>query len=89
MRRDIARDIAAEKQLAMHVRREFNKAGLDISQMDVVSIRGNISIYGWIRRARGDISRESVEAKVNRLIERIKRLSGVRDVVIYARIRED
>ncbi len=83
------RDIAAEKQLAMQVRREFNRAGLDISRMEVVSVSGNISIYGWIRRAKGDVSGESVEAKVNRLIDRIKRMPGVRDVVNYARIRED
>lgn len=83
------RDIASEKQLAMQVRREFNRAGLDISRMDVVSVGGNITIYGWIKRARGDISKESVEARVNRLIERIKRIPGVRDVVNYARIRED
>lgn len=83
------RDIAAEKQLAMQVRREFNRAGLDISRMEVVSVSGNISIYGWIRRAKGDVSGESVEARVNRLIERIKRMPGVRDVINYARIRED
>ncbi|MFA0754050.1 MAG: hypothetical protein IMHGJWDQ_001833, partial [Candidatus Fervidibacter sp.] len=28
------RDIAHEKQLAMLVRREFNRAGLDISRME-------------------------------------------------------
>lgn len=83
------RDIAAEKQLAMQVRREFNRAGLDISRMEVISVSGNISIYGWIRRAKGDVSGESVEARVNRLIERIKRMPGVRDVINYARIRED
>ncbi|MCS7263768.1 MAG: BON domain-containing protein [Armatimonadetes bacterium] len=83
------RDIAAEKQLAMQVRREFNRAGLDISRMEVVSVGGNITLYGWIKRARGDVSNESVEARVNRLIERIKRMPGVRDVINYARIRED
>lgn len=83
------RDIAAEKQLAMQVRREFNRAGLDISRMEVVSVGGNISIYGWIRRAKSDTSGESVEARVKRLIDRIKRMPGVRDVINYARIRED
>ncbi len=83
------RDIAHEKQLAMLVRREFNRAGLDISRMEVVSVGGTISIYGWIRRAKGDVSEESVESRVKRLIDRIKRMPGVRDVVNYARIRED
>jgi predicted RND superfamily exporter protein len=57
--------------------------------MEVVSVGGNISIYGWIRRAKGDVSEESVESRVKRLIDRIKRMPGVRDVVLYARIRED
>ncbi|MER3500214.1 MAG: hypothetical protein IMHGJWDQ_002284 [Candidatus Fervidibacter sp.] len=83
------RDIAHEKQLAMLVRREFNRAGLDISRMEVVSVGGTISIYGWIRRAKGDVSEESVESRVKRLIDRLKRMPGVRDVVNYARIRED
>ncbi len=83
------RDIAHEKQLAMQVRREFLRAGLDISRMEVVCFGGNVSIYGWIRRARSDVSDESVEARVKRLIDRIKRMPGIRDVVNYARIRED
>ncbi len=82
------RDIAHDKQMAMQIRREFNRAGLDISRLEVVCVSGNISLYGWIRRARGDVSNESVEARVQRLIDRIKRLPGVRDVVNYARIRE-
>ncbi|MCS7191730.1 MAG: BON domain-containing protein [Armatimonadetes bacterium] len=83
------RDIAAEKQIAMQVRREFNRAGLDISRLEVVNIGGNITLYGWIRRAKGDVSKESVEARVNRLIDRIKRMPGVRDVTNNARIREE
>ncbi len=82
------RDIAHDKQMAIQIRREFNRAGLDISRLEVVCVSGNISLYGWIRRARGDVSNESVEARVQRLIDRIKRLPGVRDVVNYARIRE-
>jgi len=74
--------------MAMQIRREFNRAGLDISRLEVVCVSGNISLYGWIRRAKGDVSNESVEARVQRLIDRIKRLPGVRDVVNYARIRE-
>lgn len=87
MRRE--RDIASEKQLALQVRREFNRAGLDISRLEVVSSGGNISLYGWIRRAKGDVSGESVEARVQRLIDRIKRMPGVRDIASYVRIRED
>ncbi len=83
------RDIASEKQLALQVRREFIRAGLDISRMEVISVGGNVTIYGWIRKAKGDISKESVEARVNRLIDQIKRLPGVRGVANYARIRED
>ncbi len=87
MRRE--RDIAHEKQLALQVRREFSRAGLDISRLEVISSGGNISLYGWIRRAKGDVSDESVTARVQRLIDRIKRMPGIRDVVSYARIRED
>ena len=82
------RDIAHDKQVAMQVRREFNRAGLDISRLEVVCVAGNISLYGWIGRAKGDVSRDSVEARVQRVIDRIKRMPGVRDVVNYARIRE-
>ncbi|MDT7898049.1 MAG: hypothetical protein OXFUSZZB_000482 [Candidatus Fervidibacter sp.] len=83
------RDIAHDKQVAMQIRREFNRAGLDISRLEVVCVSGNISLYGWIRRAKGDVSNDSVEARVQRIIDRVKRLPGVRDVVNYARIRED
>lgn len=83
------RPIEAEKQIAMNVRREFNRAMLDISRLEVVSYGGTITLYGWIRRAKGDVSEESVESRVQRVIERVKRLPGVRDVVNYARIRED
>lgn len=84
------RDIAHEKQAAMQVRREFNRAGLDISRMEAVCSGGGVvSIYGWIRKAKGDKSGESVASKVERVIERVKRLPAIRDVVIYARIRED
>jgi hypothetical protein len=83
------RDIAHDKQVAMQIRREFNRAGLDISRLEVVCVSGNISLYGWIRRAKGDVSNDSVEARVQRIIDRVKRLPGVRDVVSYARIRED
>ncbi|MFA0757432.1 MAG: hypothetical protein PVTTEEND_002131 [Candidatus Fervidibacter sp.] len=83
------RDIAHDKQMAMQIRREFNRAGLDISRLEVVCVSGNISLYGWIRRAKGDVSNDSVEARVQRIIDRVKRLPGVRDVVNYARIRED
>jgi osmotically-inducible protein OsmY len=83
------RDIAHDKQVAMQIRREFNRAGLDISRLEVVCVSGNISLYGWIRRAKGDVSKDSVEARVQRIIDRVKRLPGVRDVVNYARIRED
>jgi predicted aconitase with swiveling domain len=82
------RDIAHDKQVAMQIRREFNRAGLDISRLEVVCVSGNISLYGWIRRAKGDVSNDSVEARVQRVIDRIKRMPGVRDVVNYARIRE-
>ncbi len=83
------RDITHDKQMAMQIRREFNRAGLDISRLEVVCVSGNISLYGWIRRAKGDVSNDSVEARVQRIIDRVKRLPGVRDVVNYARIRED
>ncbi len=83
------RDIAHDKHMAMQIRREFNRAGLDISRLEVVCVSGNISLYGWIRRAKGDVSNDSVEARVQRIIDRVKRLPGVRDVVNYARIRED
>jgi osmotically-inducible protein OsmY len=83
------RDIAHDKQVAMQIRREFNRAGLDISRLEVVCVSGTISLYGWIRRAKGDVSNDSVEARVQRIIDRVKRLPGVRDVVNYARIRED
>jgi osmotically-inducible protein OsmY len=83
------RDIAHDKQVAMQIRREFNRAGLDISRLEVVCVSGNISLYGWIRRAKGDVSNDSVEARAQRIIDRVKRLPGVRDVVNYARIRED
>ena len=83
------RDIAHEKQLAMQVRREFLRAGLDISRMEVVCFGGNVSIYGWIRRSRSDVSNARVASRVKRLIDRLKRMPGIRDVSNYARIRED
>ncbi|GBC97569.1 hypothetical protein HRbin17_00056 [bacterium HR17] len=82
------RDIAHDKQTAMQVRREFLRAGLDISRLEVVNVSGNISLYGWIGRAKGDTSTDSVEARIQRVIDRIKRMPGVRDVVNYARVRE-
>lgn len=82
------RDIAHDKQMAMQIRREFLRAGLDISRLEVVNVAGNVSLYGWIARAKGDKSADSVEARVQRVIDRIKRLPGIRDVVNYARIRE-
>ncbi|MCS7223514.1 MAG: hypothetical protein NZ959_02975 [Armatimonadetes bacterium] len=82
------RDIYAEKLLSVQVRRELMRSGLDISRAEVVSSGGVVSLYGVIARARGDYSGESLESKLQRALERVRRLPGVRDVVIHARMRE-
>ncbi len=82
------RDIYGEKLLSVQVRRELNRAGIDISRTEVVTSGGIVSLYGWIARARGDYSGESLEAKLQRALERVRRIPGIRDVVVHARLRE-
>ncbi|MFA4029464.1 MAG: hypothetical protein GDYSWBUE_000462 [Candidatus Fervidibacterota bacterium] len=76
------------QELIAKIRREFNKANLDISRLEVVNYGGTINLYGWVGRARGDKSQESVRDRFNRVVEIVRRMPGVRDVVSYVRIRE-
>lgn len=80
--------MVSSQELVTKVRREFNKANLDISRLQVVNYRGTISLYGWIVRAKGDKSEESVQERVTRVIERLKRFPEIRDIVNYARVRD-
>ncbi|MFA4015887.1 MAG: hypothetical protein RUDDFDWM_000986 [Candidatus Fervidibacterota bacterium] len=76
------------QELVMKIRREFNKANLDISRLEVVNYGGTINLYGFVVRAKGDKSQESVRDRFNRVVEIIRRMPGVKDVVSYVRIRE-
>ncbi|MCS7253389.1 MAG: BON domain-containing protein [Armatimonadota bacterium] len=79
---------AGVQELVMKIRREFNKANLDISRLEVINYGGTINLYGWVVRAKGDKSQESVRDRFNRVVDIVRRMPGVRDVVSYVRIRE-
>ena len=79
------------KVIAMHARNEFSRSSLDISRMDIACLHGVVNVYGWIGRLRGDNSEDeedTVQGRIEKASERIKRIPGVREIVVYARIRE-
>lgn len=76
------------QELIGKIRREFNKANLDISRLEIVNYGGTINLYGWVGRAKGDKSPESIRDRFNRVVEVVRRIPGVRDVVSYVRIKE-